>query len=183
MFKKLYAIFARLSKRERMILGGSMIFISLAAVDRLILGPIILKTKSLHQEIQGQKDTIRKSLHILAQKDRITKEITHYNSYVTSVRSEEEEAVFLLQDLEEMANKSSVYVIDIKTAGLKTADIFKKFLVRLNIEAQMEQLMDFFYSIENSKKLLKIEKYDLKPKTEGSSILRCSMTISKAVLP
>ena len=99
------------------------------------------------------------------------------------MRSEEEEAVFLLKEIEEIANKSSVYVIDIKSAGLQKGDLLEKFLVKLNCEAQMEQLTKFFYDLESSKKLLKVEKYDIKPKTEGSSVVRCALTISKGVLP
>ena len=183
MLKILSTFFSRLSKRERLVLYGAIFFISVALLDRLMLGPILSKVKSLNKEIQSQEALSKKSLHILAQKDRIIKEVNRYASYVAHAQSQEEEIIFLLKEIEKMANKSSVYVIDIKSTGLVEEGILKKYLVKLNCEAQMEQLTKFFYDVENSNKLLKIEKYDIRPKTEGSSVLRCTASISKAVLP
>jgi len=182
MLKRLSTFFSRLSKRERFILYCVFCFISLALLDRLILRPILSKVKSLNREIQSQEATIKKNLYILAKKDSILKEADEYVLYVTHEQSQEEEVLFLLKEIEKLANKASVYVIDIKSAGLEEDGMFRKYLVKLNCEAQMEQITRFFYDVESSNKLLKIEKYDIKPKTEGSSVLRCTTSISKAVL-
>jgi hypothetical protein len=183
MIEKLFASFSRLSKRERLVLYGAVFFISFAFLDRLILGPILSRIKSLNEDIQDQKTMIKKNLHILAQKDRITKEMNKYTPFLMQAQSQEEEMVFLLKEIEELTNKCSVYVIDIKSAGLAEEGMFKKYLVRLNCEAQMEQLTQLFYELESSNSLLKIEKFDIRPKTAGSSVVRCTTSISKAVLP
>ena len=183
MIKKLSIFISRLSKKEKFVFCGAVFFVSLVFVDRLILGSILSKIKLLDKEIQSQEATIKKSLHILAQKDRIKKEADKYASFVIPAQSQEEEMVFFLKDIEELANKCSVYVIDIKSAGLAEEGVFKKYLVKLNCEAQMEQLTALFHGVESSNKLLKIEKYDIRPKTGGSSIVRCTASISKAVLP
>ena len=47
----------------------------------------------------------------------------------------------------------------------------------------MEQLVDFMYNIENSDKLLMIEKYQISPKSKESSVAKCAMSISKIVIP
>lgn len=181
--KNLSAFISRLSKRERLVFYGTAFVIAIVFLDRLVLGAILFKMKSLSQEIKVQEATIKKSLHILAQKDRIEKEANKYTAFVTPAQSEEEEMILLLKAIEELADKSSAYVIDIKPGGFTESGVFKKYLVKLNCEAQMEQLTEFFYKIESSDKLLQIEKYDIKPKTEGSSVVRCSMSISKAVFP
>lgn len=183
MIKKLFVSFSRLPKRNKIILFGVVFFISFVFPVRLMLGSILSKIKLLNKEIQSQEVTIRKSLQMLSQKDRIEKEVDKYTFFATVAQSQEEEIVILLKDIEELANKCSVYMIDIKPAGFTKEGILKKYLVRLNCEAQMEQIAEFFYKLESSKGLLKIEKYDIRPKTEGSSIVRCAMSISKAVLP
>jgi Tfp pilus assembly protein PilO len=91
--------------------------------------------------------------------------------------------VSLLKEIESFANKSSVYLVDMKPAGLKPSDSSKKYLISLNCEAQMEQLSDFMYNIENSNKLLTIEKYQISPKSKESSVVRCSMSIAKIIMP
>lgn len=88
-----------------------------------------------------------------------------------------------MKDIEELAKKFSLYVIDIKAAGVEEDGALKKYQANLNCEAEMEQLVKFFYNVENSDKLFKIEKYDLKPKTKRSSVVRSVIVISKTVLP
>jgi Tfp pilus assembly protein PilO len=71
-----------------------------------------------------------------------------------------------------------------KPSGLKEEkDNTKKYLVSLSCEGQMEQIMDFMYNVENSRKFLTIEKYQISPKTKESSVINCTMTISKIVIP
>lgn len=181
--KKLSTYISHLSKSEKIILCGAVFFVSLVFLDRLILSSILSKIKLLDREVQSQEAAIKKSLHILTQEDRIKKEANKYASFATPAQSQEEEMVFFLKDIEELANKSSVYVIDMKSAGFAEEGIFRKYLVRLNCEAQMEQLTGLFYELESSNRMLTIEKYDIRPKTEGSSIVKCAVSISKAVLP
>lgn len=183
MMTKILVFISRLSKRERYIFYGAALVISLTFLDRLILGAISSKIELLDKEIQIQEAVIRKSLYILTQKDRIGKALGEYAFSAASSQSQEEEMVFFLRDIEELANKCSLYVIDIKQTGIIEEDILKEYLVRVNCEGQMEQLAEFFYRLENSNQLMKIEKYDIRPKTKGSSVARCTVFISKAVLP
>lgn len=178
-----YTFVSHLSKREKIIFYAAISFVSLTLLDCLIISPIYSKIKSLNEEIQERESNIKKNLHILAQKDRISSEITKYTSFLSSAESEEEEMTSLLKEIEGLANKSSVYLVDMKPAGLKPTGSSKKYLISLNCEAQMEQLSDFMYNIENSNKLLTIEKYQISPKSKESSVVRCSISIAKIVMP
>lgn len=183
MIKKISSYISRLSKREKLVLYGAVFFVSLVFVDQLILGSILSKIQFLDREIESQKTTVKRSLHILAQGDRIKKDVEKYTFFVMPARSPEEEVAFFLKDIEELANKSSVYVIDMKSTSFFEESIFNKYIVKLNCEAQIEQIVTFFYEVENSNRMLKVEKYDMRPKTAGSSILRCTASISKVVVP
>ncbi|MFH1045531.1 MAG: type 4a pilus biogenesis protein PilO [Candidatus Omnitrophota bacterium] len=174
--------FSRRPKREKMIFYAIVFVLALVFLEQLILEPILGKMRALDQEIGTEEARIKKNLHILAQKDTLKKEIDYFDAYAGEQLSQEEQTVGLLQEIEEMANKTALYVIDIKAAGLSETEQLRKFLVKLNCEAQLQQLTNFFYDVESSKKLLKIEDFDIRPKTEGSSVVRCTITISKAVL-
>jgi DNA-directed RNA polymerase subunit F len=181
--KKFYTFFSHLSKRERLILYVALGFISLTILDRLIIYPVLSKMKSLNEEIQEEKTRIKRDLHILAQRDRITKESQRYTRYSTQGLSIEEVTTLLLKEIGELAEKTSVYLIDIKPTGTKEEVVYRKYFVTLSCEAQMQQIIDFMYKIESSNNLLKIEKYNISQKSEESSIARCSMTISKTAIP
>ena len=179
----LYKFLSNLSKREKLILYGAVFFISLTIIDRLILSPIFYKMKSLDKEIQEQESSIKNNLHILAQKDRISTESDKYASFITNSKTAEEETTSVLKEVEIMANQASVYLIDLKPIEPKTLGFYKQYSVNLNCEGQMEQIINFMYSIENAKTLLIIDRYQITPKSKESSVARCSMTVSKIVIP
>jgi len=178
-----YTIFTRLPKKEKFILSVVVFFISLVILDRLIISPVFSKMKSLDKEIHLKESDIKKNLSILAQKDKILAENAKYSSFLNSFESGEDQAASSLKEIEDYANKASVYLIDMKPSTAKEAGTAKKYLISLSCEAQMEQLISFMYNIENSKELLTIEKCQISPKAKESSVASCSMVISKTITP
>ena len=179
----LHNIFTRLSKREQFVLYLAIFFIALTLLDRAIISPVFSKVKSLDTEIKEKEVAIRRNSHILTQKDRVSSEIAKYGSFLSAAKSEDEEISSFLKEIENLANKSSVYLVDMKPAGIKDLGSSKKYLLNLNCEAQMEQITDFIYNIENSNKLVTIDKYQISPKSKESSVAKCSMSISRIVIP
>ena len=50
-------------------------------------------------------------------------------------------------------------------------------------ESTLDQLISFFYAIENTKLLFRLEKYTLQPTAKGSSVVKCAATISMVGIP
>jgi len=178
-----YTILGRLSKREKLVFYCAVFFISLTILDRLIISPISDRIKSLDNEIEEKESAIRKNLRILAHKDKILADKAKYRSFIEDLKSEEEEMTSILKEIEVLADKSSIYLIDLKPGGVNESGSSKRYIVNLNCEAQMEQLVNFMYNIENSNKLLMIEQYQAAPKSKESSVAKCRLTISKMVIP
>ncbi|MDB4349755.1 hypothetical protein OAA99_02240 [Omnitrophica bacterium] len=179
----LQTLLSRMSKREKSVFYIAAVVISLTVLDRLVVYPIFSKMGELTEEISEKETGIKKSLHILAHKDRILAASVKYKTLIRSSKSEEEEMTVLLKEIETLANESSIYLVDMKPGGLEDTGPSKKYLLNLNCEAQLQQLVEFMYSIEKSDKLLTIEKYKISPKAKESSVARCSMSISKMVIP
>ncbi|MFH1339457.1 MAG: type 4a pilus biogenesis protein PilO [Candidatus Omnitrophota bacterium] len=182
-FKKIYAFFSHLSRREKIIFYVALGFFVLTILDRLIIYPVLSKVRSLSEEIREEKAQIKKDLHILAQKERVIEESKKYARYSIQDLSTEEVTTSLLKEIGDLANKTGVYLLDIKPTGVKEGTVFRKYYVSLSCEAQMEQIINFMYSLESSNSLLRVEKYNISPKSEGSSIARCSMIIVKTAIP
>ena len=180
--EKLALLFTRLSKREKMILYVTSFAVSIMVVDRFVVRPIVNTFHSLDQEVHDLQTNIRKSIRLLAQKERMLNEAKQYASYSAELKSPEEEAVALLKHVEELANQSSINLLYAKPAASPPQEQIKKYYVNLEFEGQMEQLVNFFYQIENSKLLLRIEKYTLQPTAKGSSVVKCTATVSKAIV-
>lgn len=181
-FKILNKIIARFSKKEKRIFYIVCCLIIIFLAERLILHPVFSKLKSIDEEIYKNEQDIRKSLKILSQKEDILSEKNKYAHLIEGAAFEDEETVSILKEIEGIANKSSVYLVDLKPAGLKKTDNMNKYIVNLNLEAQMEQLVSFMYEIEASSKWLSIEKYEIVPKSKDSSIAKCNLVLSKRVM-
>lgn len=182
MRKKLIEFFMRRSKREKTVIYGAFIAMGILAADRFVLGPVIHRLSLLDGQIATQEEAIRKSLHVLVQKDRIKAEGKEYMSYSIEAQNPEQEMVDLLKQLESIAGQSGVSLLYVKPAKEEGEGTVKKYFASLECEAEMEQVAAFFHAVESSNKLLKIEKYDIQPKGKESSLARCAVTASKTVL-
>ncbi len=165
-----------------MILYGTAAVLGVVLVDRLVLGPIGGKLASLSAAIGEEEAAIRQSLHVLVQKNRILAEGKEFAGYSVEAKNPEEEMTTLLRELESTAEQSSVSLIYVKPASTKEEKGTRKYLASLECEAQMEQVAGFFHAIESSPRLLKIERFQIVPKSRDSSIARCSLTVSKTVV-
>ena len=179
----LYAFLSRLSNREKIIFYITAFIVSFMLLDRLIISPVFYKMHSLDKEAQEKIAGIKRSLYLLAYKDRIEKEVNHYKQFISSSKTEEEEMTAMLKDIETIANKATVYLIDMKPAGFRDRKFYREVMVKLNCEAMMEKITEFMYNIESSSGLFTITKYQLSPKSKDSSVARCSVSISKLIIP
>jgi len=177
------AFLARLSKKEKALFYGAVVFVSLVLLDKVVVVPSVSKMRSQEEEIREKKLIIKNDLRILAIKDRIEEERKKYESYFSKAGSLEEERTALLKEIENLANENAVYVIYVRPGEMVTEGPFRNLLVNLNCEGEMPQIVSFLHSIESSTKLLTIDKYLISPKSEGSSVAQCRITVSKILLP
>jgi chorismate mutase len=178
----LQGFLGHLSKKDRIFFYIAVLVVSLLILDRAIISPVFSKIISLNKEIQDKQANIKKNLRILAQKDKILTQGAKYSSFLgDSKLTDDEQVTQVLKELESLASKSSVYLVDMKPAGIKESGSSKKIFINLNCEAQMEQLVDFMYNMENSDSLIFIEKYQLTPKSKESSVAKCSISVNKVV--
>ncbi|MCM8787282.1 MAG: hypothetical protein NC935_04425 [Candidatus Omnitrophica bacterium] len=179
---KIFDIIKNLSKRERTFLYIAVVIVGFSIADRLIVGPVFSKIFALNDEIKKTELSIKNNLRILAQKDKILAESSKYNLFLTSSKTDEEEIALFLKETENIANKASIYLVDLKPTTSSQEGLMTKYFVNLNCEGQMEQILDFMYQIENSNSLMAIERYQISQKAKGSSVANANFVISKIKL-
>ena len=182
MIKKLSEFYVRLSKREKLILAGTSLVLAALFMDRLILTPARYQIKLLDTKIRDEENAIRKSLQVLLRKDQITTDVKRFAVFSMDVKKPEEQMTSFLKEIENIADKASVSLLYVKPGNEKEGEETKKYLANLECEGQMEEIVSFFYRIEDSVNLLEIEKYDIQPKSKESSVVHCVMTVSKMAL-
>lgn len=181
-FKSVLSFVAKLSGRERVIFYATVTVVILVLLDRVILTPIISRISYLNETIRVQEEGIEQSLLIVNQEKRIEDETNRYATFLSQSQNEEKDTTVFLQEVETIAKKSSIYLTDIKPSGKGVKGDATQYFLRLSFEAQMEQVFNFFYNVSNYEQLLKIEEYQIRPKSAGSSVIICSMSISKSII-
>lgn len=179
--KEFYSFINKLSARERKMFWVTVLIVMTLFVDRLVLGPILVRIDTLNKEINEKQIAINRYLQILAQKEKIKQQANRLSVFLEHLKTKEEEVTPILKEIERLANKSAVYLVDMKPAGIRQSGGFKKYLVNLSCEAQMQQLVEFMYNIESSHKLLTIEKYQITPKSKETGVASCTMTVAKII--
>ena len=100
-----YTFLAGLSKREKIVFYGAAFFVSIMALDRLIISPISSKMKLLDEQIKKKEEAIKNDIRIIAQKDRIASLSNKYASMLSGGSSTEETVTPVLKEIEGLAKE------------------------------------------------------------------------------
>ena len=141
------------------------------------------EVERLEEEIKKKELLIKKDLRFLSLEKEINKEVSSYQSYFSQVISADEEMNALLKIIESFAREVGINLLYIKPAGFKTDETQSKYSIDLNCQGEMNQVIDFIYRIESSKKLLIVERLSIVPESEESSIANCRITVSEIGIP
>ena len=166
-----------------MILCGAAFVMAVLATDRLALGPLFGKMKLLDEQIHDVEANVRQSMYVLLRKDQIIADSKKLVEYSVVADNPEKQMTDFLKEVETTANRSQVSLLFVRPGATSEDKGMIRHLATLECEAQMPELATFFHNIESSNALLRVEKYEIQPKTKESSVARCSMTISKTVMP
>lgn len=180
--EKVVSFLTHLSPRERIFFFVTGMIVIVFISDRIVIQPIFNTFRSMELGVENLQSDIKKSIKLLSQKERLLREQKEYEVFASGTRSPEEQAVALLQHIEELANRANVNLLYVKPASTKEEGAEKKSVATLECEGRMEEIVRFFYEIENSNQLLKIEKYVLRPTAQGSTVVKLAATVSRPTL-
>lgn len=175
-------IFSNLTKRERNLFYLTMILIFVWVIHSFVIKPIIVKWNQLDDKIEVATLKLEKNIKMIDRKEKIKNEYENYASAVKMTGSEEEEMAKFLTEIESLASSSSTHIIEIKPRPSKKVQFYKKYLIELDAEGDINQLSKFIYDIQNSNQLLKVDKFSLGTKGAGTNLLKCHLLVSKILI-
>lgn len=173
----------KLSKKEKFGLSIAMTFLTAALLDRFIISPIKNRFRQINQKIEISEKKLGSALRNLKQKEFITAEYQKYIDYVKKSGSDEEEVAKVLAEIEALARKSSVYLVNTKPQKPREVDFYKEYAVEIETEGDMPSLINFLHQLNTSPLLLRADKLRLSPKARESTVLKASMLITKVLVP
>lgn len=176
-------ILSKVSSREKIFLYTAIVFVSCTFLAGALILPVLEKFRQLNEEILIQEKLLTRNVHNLLQKDKVVAEHKQFENYSNVVGSYEEEMAKFLNNVEEYARESQVYLVDIKPHPVIEMDFCKKYAIEVNSQGEMKGLISFLYKIESSDGLMNIEKLQLSAKKAGSPVVEGVVVISKILIP
>jgi Tfp pilus assembly protein PilO len=175
--------FNKLTPREKKILYVVVGLLVLVFGYHGIARPLTEKLSDLETEIFAMQMKLRKAKIYLRQKEEILEESKKYaNLSQMDAGSDEEEIARLLNLIEQTARKTGISLSDVKPEQVRSDKTIKRYIVQLNAESSLEQLMSFIHELEHSPQILKIDKMSTVPKEDKSAVLRSTIIVTRVVL-
>jgi len=165
-----------------MILYASVIMIVLGSIDRFFYQPIMNLFNEVEQEILSQEIQLRKNMRFLAAREAISNRYSAYAAFAVTTGSDEEEVAGLLNEVEGVARKSGLALLNMKPKPAFTTEFGKQYPVEVEVETEMSQLIKFIYGLQNSKYILGVKKLRLVPKGKKSSQIKGYVLVQKTVI-
>lgn len=154
-----------------------------ALMQKFIFHSLGKRLEDLNRDILIQEKALRKSLRTYNLREKILDDYRKYGEYLRIEGSDEEITARLLKEIERLARKSEMYLGDIKPHPFQETSYYKKFIIEIQTEGTMEELIRFLYYLHKSPLPLRVEKLALVGKKETyPAILKGSMFINAVFL-
>lgn len=175
--------FQKLSAREKNIFYAVVFLLLVLVGYHGVWNPMQGKFLSLDDEIFAMELKLRKARIFLRQREEVTEEAKKYpNLEQMDAGTDAEEMARLLNLIEETARSKGVSITDMKPGELKSDKVSKRFVVEINAESAVTQLIEFIYDLQHSPQILKVEQVNTAPKEEKSAVLRSFLVVTRVVV-
>lgn len=159
-----------LSKRERNIFYATLGVVIFAALFNFAFAPFLYRNDALNKEIDASRKKLEKYAWLLSQKDIIQKKYGKLNMGQEVSGSKEDTLVSALSELEDLAKKANIKIVDLRPQASKASGLYKEILIDLRTEGTIEGYLSFMYNLESSLYLLKISKFQLSSRPSAQTL-------------
>lgn len=171
------------SKREKITLGLTTVILAGFLVYNFVFNPLIERLNNLNQQIILKEAKLKKHLKILSEEPSIESAFKNYADYIKQTTSEEQEMASLLSKIETVASQVNIHISDMKPRKPKSSDFYKILSVEIEAEGELEALMQFIYTLQNTPHLLKAEKLRLEKQSKRTTGLKAYLVVNKLLIP
>ena len=165
-----------INPREKIILFATIAVVLFSVIFKVAIAPIMDKNEALNRQINATRAKLKKYMRLVAQKEAIQKKYSELSSGVSIPEQEAGTVVGVLSELEALAGKAGIRIIDIRPQSTRGP---KEVLIDMRAEGDVQGYLKFIYYVEQSLSSLSVKKFQLNAKP-NSALLEGVFTISQA---
>ena len=164
-----------LSKREKYIFTAAIVFVAMALLYNFLAEPCLKKWQFMDNEIKIKKVRMNKGLRLLQRRNSIIEE---YNQYAKTTNNISK----VMNYMENLADSLGIKTSNIKPGQAIEKGLCKEYVIDLQIEGQMENIIKFVSQLESLPTLAALKKFDFKLISQNPSIFKGTIILSKVLL-
>jgi hypothetical protein len=183
--KQLNDILARLAKlspRQRRLVYVAAAILGVALLERVIYAPVSNRLYELDQEIVAKENQLRRNLRNLATREEVLQAYAPYTTHVSPTGSDEATTGRVLKEIEELARKSGLALVNVRPKPATKVDVGKQYPVEVELDTQMAPLIRFIHGLHGSKHLMRVKQLRLDPKGGRGPQVKVYLLINKSVI-
>jgi hypothetical protein len=175
--------FEGLSAKEKKLVYLCGLVLGVMIFDRLVVGPIFHESRLMDEKIRDQITLTEKNLRILAYRERILEEDASYGEYYTAKGFSREVLIAtFLGEVENIAKKAGITLSNIDPVEVLPEEGYSELSLTLECQGNMQNMVDFMYNIDNSKKPLRIRFFEMAVRNRENYEVRCGVTVVKTII-
>ncbi|MBN2097040.1 MAG: hypothetical protein JW714_01025 [Candidatus Omnitrophica bacterium] len=172
---------ANLSRRERLLAYTVLGVFSFSLIYNFILKPLAGVYSKLNRKILNKEIELKKNTRLLQQEQGIKAIFQKYTGTIKSKRSDEEEIVALLNEVEKLARASGIHIANIKPKPVEDLSFCNKYTLEMNCEATLKKYIEFIYKLQDSRQTIRVEKLDLTSRGKENPLLKARLLVTKVL--
>jgi predicted PurR-regulated permease PerM len=136
-----------------------------------IVFPLFIKWQDIDKEVMGQKTRFLKQRALLEHIDDYKAVYTRYQNELQISGDQEQIATLFLKDLESLVKSAGLMIVDIKVLPKLYEKDAVRFLVEVEMEAEIAQLVELLHLMATTDKLITAERLTVERKSAQEQTL------------
>lgn len=168
-----------LSTRHSKFIIAGLIILSVSVIYILFFSVPLRTWLDLNARLSLTKDKLVSMEEALHRREQVEALCKKFEQRILATGTDAEELGFLLKELESITRTRKVRVKSIRPLPSQWVGNYRKFLVSLEVEGRVHNMLELLYSIDTSPKILSVESLKIQALRTGSNLLSANILISR----
>lgn len=166
------------NRNSRFIITG-LVILGAGVIYLLFFSAPLHTWFDLNTRLALTKDKLLGMEQALYRREQVEALCKKFEQRILATGTDAEELGFLLKELESLTRTSKVQVKSIRPLPSQWVGNYRKFIVSLEIEGRVHNMLELLYSIETSPKILTVELLKMQALRSGPNLLSANILISR----
>lgn len=177
--KPLTALLPESFKKKQWLVVLCAAVLVIALMDQLVFSSLRRRTADFNEKIKQEERLLQQWRTLETNKAQIASDYDVFSAYYFSPESDKEALTRFMREVERITKESGVSVISLAPRQEKAREEnCIKYLLDLQLEVTMPQLLDFLNKINTCKQMIMVDSYSISPKSEDARLLKFDAVVS-----